>query len=510
MPGLPGGTSQETSSEGVTTSSDPVIQWGTARARWVLAATVGGSGVAMLDATTVNVALPALGEELNASVADLQWTINAYTLAVASLVLLAGSLADRFGRRRVFMIGVAWFAVASLLCAVAPDVQFLILARALQGVGGALLTPGSLAILQASFRPEDRARAVGAWSGLGGVAAALGPVLGGYLVSTASWRWIFLINLPVAAVVLAVTARYVPETRSPDRVPGFDLSGSLLAVTGLGASTWALISIGDRGLSPAVVVAAVAGVAALSAFVLVERRSTHPLIPPRIFRSRQFTAANVVTFLMYGGMSGVFFLLVVHLQQVAGFSPIAAGTALIPVTVLMLLLSARGGALAQRIGPRLPMSLGPLIIASGMLLMTRIGAGASYMGDVLPAAVVFGLGLALTVAPLTATVLAAAEDSLTGVASGVNNAVSRAAGLLAVAVLPVVAGLSGDAYRDPVIFASGFRVAITLSAASVAAGGLFAWLTIRNDVLSPAETPERMYCPVCGAPLEPDHVSADH
>ncbi|CAN5821184.1 MFS transporter [soil metagenome] len=490
--------------------ASPAIQWGTARARWVLAATVGGSGVAMLDATTVNVALPALGKELNASVADLQWTINAYTLAVASLVLLAGSLADRFGRRRVFMIGVGWFAAASLLCAVASNVQFLILARALQGVGGALLTPGSLAILQTSFRPEDRARAVGAWSGLGGVAAALGPVLGGYLVSQASWRWIFLINLPVAASVLAVTARHAPETSAPDRVAGFDLAGSLLAVTGLGASTWALISLGDRGLSPVVVTTAVAGVAALAGFVLVERRGPHPLIPPRIFRSRQFTAANVVTFLMYGGMSAVFFLLVVHLQQVAGFSPTASGTALIPITAIMLLLSARAGALAQRIGPRLPMSLGPLIIASGMMLMTRIGAGASYFGDVLPAAVVFGLGLALTVAPLTATVLAAAEDSLTGVASGVNNAVSRAAGLLAVAVLPVVAGLTGDAYLDPVAFAAGFRVAITLSASSVAVGGIIALLTIRNDVLGPARTPEKMYCPVCGAPLEPAHEPADH
>lgn len=489
----------------MTTPQAEIIHWGTTRARWVLGATVGGSAVAMLDATTVNVALPALGRELDASVADLQWTINSYTLAVASLVLLAGSLADRFGRRRVFMIGVGWFAVASLFCAIAPNVQFLILARALQGVGGALLTPGSLAILQASFRPEDRARAVGAWSGLGGVAAALGPVLGGYLVSQASWRWIFLVNIPVAALVMLVTALHVPETSAPNRVPGVDVAGSILAVAGLGGSTWALISLGDRGPGAVVAAAGIGGVFALVAFVFVERRTANPLIPPRIFRSRQFTAANVVTFLIYGGMSGVFFLLVVHLQQVAGFSPIAAGTALIPVTALMLLLSARAGALAQRIGPRLPMSLGPLIIAAGMLLMVRIGSDANYVTEVLPAAIVFGLGLALTVAPLTATVLSAAKDSMTGIASGVNNAVSRAAGLLAVAVLPVVAGLTGDAYRDPVAFAAGFRVAITLSAASVAIGGIIAWLTIRDDVLAVDEPPAtpRMHCAVCGSPLEP-------
>lgn len=487
------------------------IRWGTPRARWVLAATVGGSAIAFLDATTVNVALPALGEDLGASVADLQWTINAYTLAVASLILLAGSLADRYGRRRLFLIGVAWFAAASLLCAIAPTVQALVAARALQGIGGALLTPGSLAIIQASFRPSDRARAVGAWSGLGGVAAALGPVVGGYLVSQASWRWIFLINLPISALVIGITARHVPETSAPGRVPGFDLLGSVLAVVGLGASSWALISSGERGISPAVAVAGTLGLVALAAFVVVERRGSHPLIPPRIFGSRQFTAANVVTFLMYGGMAGVFFLLVVHLQQVAGFSPIAAGTALMPVTALMLLLSARAGALAQRIGPRLPMSVGPLIIASGMLLMTRIGPGADYVATVLPALVVFGLGLALTVAPLTAAVLAAAEDALTGVASGVNNAVSRAAGLLAVAVLPVVSGLTGAAYRQPVVFAAGFRTAITISAAFVAAGGAIAWLTISNDVLeaappTPAEPPIRplkIHCAVCGSPLEP-------
>lgn len=488
------------------------IRWGTPRSRWVLAATVGGSGVAMLDATTVNVALPALGRELGATVADLQWTVNAYTLTVASLVLLAGSLADRYGRRKVFMIGIAWFAGASLLCAIAPTVQALIWARGLQGVGGALLTPGSLAILQSTFAPEDRARAVGAWSGLGGVAAAVGPLMGGYLVGQASWRWIFLVNLPVAAAVLFAAARHVPETRAPHRVPGFDLAGSAFAILALGGSSWALIEAGESGASRLVLTVGLAGMLAFVGFVGVEKRSIHPLVPPGIFGSRQFTAANLVTLLVYAGMAGVFFLLVVYLQQVADFSPIKAGSALLPVTGLMLVLSARAGALAQRIGPRVPMSVGPIIIASGMLAMTRIGPRADYLSLVLPAVVVFGLGLSLTVAPLTAAVLAAVPDEMTGAASGVNNAVSRAAGLLAVAVLPVIAGLSGDAYRDPAIFAAGFRVAITLSAALVACGGLIGWLTIRNDVLKTEEperdVPARVHCAVCGSPLEPAPV--DH
>lgn len=467
--------------------------------------------MAMLDATTVSVALPALGTDLGATVADLQWTINAYTLTLASLILLAGSLADRFGRRRVFVIGITWFAVASLLCAVAPSVNALIFARALQGIGGALLTPGSLAIIQASFAPGDRARAVGAWSGLVGVSAALGPILGGYLVEQASWRWIFLINLPIALFVLAITSRHVPETKAPQRVPGFDIAGSVVAITALGASSWALIESGEKGAATSVLLAGAVGIIALVAFVLMERRSPHPLIPPSIFRSHQFTGANVVTFLVYGGMSGVFFLLVVYLQQVAGFSPLLAGAALLPVTALMLVLSSRAGTLAQRIGPRLPMSLGPLVIASGMLLMAGIGAGSQYLSSVVPAVVVFGLGLSLTVAPLTAAVLASAADEMTGIASGINNAVSRAAGLLAVAVLPVVAGLSGDAYRDPVAFAAGFRVAITLSAVFVALGGVIAWLTIRNDVLGAAPdevrarpiSPARTHCAVAGAPLTP-------
>lgn len=485
------------------------IAWGTPAARWVLGATVGASGLAFLDATTVNVALPAIGAELGATVADLQWTVNAYTLSLASLILMAGSLADRYGRRKVFQIGIAWFAVASLLCGVAPTTGTLVAARALQGVGGALLTPGSLAILQASFVPGDRARAVGAWSGLSGIAAAIGPLLGGWLIGVGSWRAIFLINLPVAAVVLWVTARHVPESRADAPAARFDIAGAVLGAVGLGAATWALIAAGELGASPLVLAAGALGVVALVAFLVVERRTKAPLVPLELFASRQFSGANIVTFAVYGGMGGLFFLLVVHLQLVAGYSPLLAGTALVPVTVLMLLLSARAGALAERIGPRRPMTFGPLVMAAGMVLTVRVGPDASYLTTVLPAMVVFGLGLSATVAPLTATVLAAADPRLSGVASGVNNAVSRSAGLLAVAVLPVIAGLTGDAFQDPGLFAAGFRVAMLASAAAVALGGLLAWVTIRDELrdgrpaCDQSGVARRSHCAVDGSPIDP-------
>lgn len=416
--------------------SDAALAMGTARGRWVLFATVLGSGLAMLDATVVNIALGRIGTEFDADFADLQWTINAYTLTLAGLILLGGSLGDRFGRRRVFVIGVGWFAAASLLCGLAPNVQALVAARALQGIGGALLTPGSLAIISASFTGSDRAAAVGAWSGLGGIAGAVGPFLGGWLVEW-SWRAVFLVNLPVAALIVAVAARHVPESRDPQAVPQLDVPGTVLAVLGLGGLTYALTAAGDVGVDRTVLALGSVGVAALAAFVAVERRSTHPLVPGDLFRSARFTAANLVTLLVYGALAVLFVLLVLQLQVVAGYSPLVAGTALLPVTAMMLVLSARAGALAQRVGPRIPMTAGPLVAAAGLLLLLRVGAGASYLLDVLPAVVVFGLGLSLTVAPLTATVLDSAEDRHAGVASGVNNAVARAAGLLAVAVIPV-------------------------------------------------------------------------
>ncbi|HSU09748.1 MAG TPA: DHA2 family efflux MFS transporter permease subunit, partial [Pseudonocardia sp.] len=378
---------------------------GTPAARWVLLTTVLGSGVVMLDATVVNVALERIGADLGASFDGLQWTVNAYTLTLASLILLGGSLGDRYGRRRVFVIGVVWFAVASLLCGLAPNLELLIAGRALQGVGGALLTPGSLALISASFRGPDRAAAVGAWSGLGGVAGAVGPFVGGWLVEW-SWRAVFLINLPLAALVVVVALRHVPESRDPDAAPGLDVPGTVLAAVSLAALTWSLTVLGADGAAPVPLTVLVLGLVTLGVFVAVERRSPHPLVPPRLFADRGFTAANVATLLVYGALGVVFLLLVLQLQVVAGFSPTAAGAALLPVTLIMLVFSARAGALAQRIGPRLPMTVGPLVSAAGLLLLRRIGPGASWVADVLPGVVVFAAGLALTVAPLTATVLA--------------------------------------------------------------------------------------------------------
>ena len=457
------------------------IRWGEPAARWVVLATVLGSGLAMLDATVVNVALGRIGEDFDADLGGLQWTLNGYTLTLAAFILLGGSLSDRLGRRRMFLVGTVWFALASALCGLAPNVAVLVTARALQGVGGALLTPGSLAILSASFAPRDRSRAIGAWSGLGGIAGAAGPFVGGWLIDAWSWRLVFLVNLPLAAVVVAVTLRHVPESRDPTATGHLDAAGTVLGALGLAGITYASISAGEQGLSATVVATGVIGLLALIGFVGVERRSPAPLVPPALFRSRQFTATNLVTFTVYAALGSVFFLLVLHLQVVAGFSPLVAGSALLPVTAIMLLLSARSGALAQRIGPRLQMSVGPLVAALGLLLALRVGPGASYWTDVLPAVVVFGLGLAIMVAPLTSAVLAAAPAEHAGVASGVNNAVARAAGLLAVALLPALAGLSGEDYRSATAFSSGFRIAILISVGLLVAGGLLAVVGVSND-----------------------------
>jgi EmrB/QacA subfamily drug resistance transporter len=477
----------------------------------VLLATVLGSGIAFLDATVVNVALPTIGEELDAGISGLQWVVNAYTLTLSGFLLLGGSLGDHYGRRRVFVIGVIWFAVASLLCGIAPSAEALIAARALQGIGGALLTPGSLAIIEASFRAEDRGPAIGAWSGLGGVTAAIGPFVGGWLVQAASWRWIFLINLPLAVVVVWVAQRHVPETRDPSVGRGLDYTGAALAAVGLAGVVYALTDGPGLGwTSPQILLAGVAGVAALVVFVVWERRSRHPMLPLDIFASRQFTAANLVTFVVYGALGGSLFLMPIQLQRVVGFSPLAAGVALIPITLVMLLLSARAGRLSARIGPRVPMTLGPLLVAAGFVLYTRIGPGSAYLADVLPGMLVFAFGLTLTVAPLTATVLAAAPAEHAGMASAVNNTVARAAGLLAVAILPVAAGISGAGALDPARFDDGFRIAVLLAAALCAAGALISWFGIRNPTpaptlaepeLAPAQDPHYLHCPVTAPPL---------
>ena len=477
----------------------------------MLLATVLGSGIAFLDATVVNVALPTIGEELDAGISGLQWVVNAYTLTLSGFLLLGGSLGDHYGRRRVFVIGVIWFAVASLLCGIAPSAEALVAARALQGIGGALLTPGSLAIIEASFRAEDRGPAIGAWSGLGGVTAAIGPFVGGWLVQAASWRWIFLINLPLAVVVVWAAQRHVPETRDPSVGRGLDYTGAALAAVGLAGVVYALTDGPGLGwTSTRILLAGVAGVAALVAFAVWERRSRHPMLPLDIFASRQFTAANLVTFVVYGALGGALFLMPIQLQRVVGFSPLAAGVALIPITLVMLLLSARAGRLSARIGPRVPMTLGPLLVAAGFVLYTRIGPGSTYLADILPGMLVFASGLTLTVAPLTATVLAAAPAEHAGMASAVNNTVARTAGLLAVAILPVAAGISGAGALDPARFDDGFRTAVLLAAALCTAGGLISWFGIRNPTPepTPAEPPptdqhhlDYLHCPINAPPL---------
>ena len=488
-------------------SGEMLLRLSSAAGRWALTATILGSSLAFLDATIVNIALPAIGRELDASLAGLQWIVNGYTLSLAGLILLGGALGDRYGRRRVFLIGVVWFALASLLCAVAPDTAWLVTARILQGVGGALLTPGALALIQASFHPDDRARAVGAWSGLGGVAAAAGPFLGGWLIEGPGWRWAFLINLPLAAAVFVVTMRHMPESRDERATGGFDVAGAVLGASALATITYALIGAEDP--TGSTLALAAAGVVLAAVFIVVERRRANPMLPLEIFSSRQFTAVNLVTLVVYAALGGVFFLLTLQLQIVSGFSPVASGASLLPVTLLLLLFSSRAGGLAQRIGPRWPMVAGTAIAAVGVLLMSRIGADASYLPDVLPAAVLFGLGLSLVVAPLTATVLASADVRRAGIASGVNNAVARAAGLLAVAGLPVLVGLSGAEYRIPAVYSAGFQLSMYICAGGLVAGSVLSLLTISDDALRVTPTrpevfrPQRLvHCAVDATPLE--------
>ncbi|MFH8678885.1 MFS transporter [Streptomyces lydicus] len=489
------------------------VRLASAQGRWVLATSVLGSGMALLDSTVVNVALPKIGADLDADLAVLQWTVTAYLLTLSSLILLGGALGDRYGRRRIFVIGVVWFAAASLACGLAPNAGVLIAARALQGVGGALLTPGSLALIQAVFHPDDRARAVGAWSGLGGVGAAIGPFVGGWLVDGAGWRWVFFLNVPLAAVCVPVALRHVPETRRHDAEArgGFDVPGAALGALALAGVTYALIAASGGGLSPGVVVPAVLGVLLGVAFVRVEGRRADPMLPPTIFRIRLFSAINGVTVCVYAAFSGFFFLAVLQLQVVAGYSALRAGTALLPTTVLMLLLSARSGELGQRLGPRIPLTVGPLLCAAGMLLMLRVGPAASYLTDVLPALVVLGAGMVTLVAPLTATVLASVDVDRAGLASGINNAAARAAGLVAVAALPLLAGMGPEAYRSADEFAAAFRRAMPLLAGVLLAGALLAWLTVRTGALRAAEPeparrchPECTYhCGVGAPPLDP-------
>ena len=478
-----------------------------------------GSGIAFLDATVVNVALPDIGRDLHASTSTLQWILNGYVLTLAALILLGGSLGDRYGRRRIFVFGAGVFTIASLLCAVAPNAELLVAARLVQGVGGALLTPGSLAMVESGFRPADRARAIGAWSGLGGVAGALGPLVGGVLVAAVSWRAVFVINLPLGIFIVVMAGRHVPETRDPTAGGGLDFRGVILAAVGLAGTTYALIEAPAHGASPLVLAMAIGGGLALIAFLLAERLSANPMMPLSIFSSRQFSAANAVTFVVFGALSGVFFLLVAFLQISLGYSPLAAGAASLPITALMLLLSPAAGGLAQRIGPRIPLTVGPMVTALGLVLMSRIDRGDSYLSAVLPAVILFGLGLTLVVAPVTATVMAAADERHSGIASGINTAVSRLAGLIIVAVLPLVAGLTGKKFYEPAAMAHGFHVAMLVCAALSAAGGALAWLTISSEVLEAEPAPggdvptgvlHDFSCAVAGPPLRPGREADCH
>jgi len=450
--------------------------------RWALLACVLGSGIAGIDSTVVNIALPAIGRDLGVGFTALQWTVTGYTLTLAAFILLGGSLGDRFGRRRVFLVGIGWFAVASLLCALAPNASALIVARALQGLGGALMMPASLAILQASFADQDRSRAIGAWSALSGTASAIAPFLGGWLLAVGSWRWVFLINPPLAVLVVVLARAHIPPSRDPDAAGRLDLLGGLLGVIGLGGVTAGVIAAGNHpfGSGP-VLLPLLLGLAALAGFVAVERSQRYPMMPLALFRSRQFSATNLITFLLYAANSGALLLLVVELETVSGFSALAAGTALLPITVIMLGLAARFGALAQRIGPRAPMTIGPAVAAIGLVLLAELPEHASYLRNVLPAVAVFGLGLAIFVAPLTATVLAAVPSGHAGLASGINNAVARAAGLLAIAALPAIVGLTGDAYTSAEQFRSPYRTALLICAGLQLAGGLMAGLTLSGQ-----------------------------
>jgi EmrB/QacA subfamily drug resistance transporter len=450
----------------------------------VLLATVLASAMALLDATAVNVALPAIGADLDASLAGLQWSVTGYTLALAALVLLGGALGDRYGRRRVFVVGVVWFTVASLLCGLSQGTGQLVAARVLQGIGGALLTPGSLALIQSSFRGVDRPRAIGLWSAFGGIAGLLGPTVGGLLVDTVGWRWVFGVNAPLAVLAL-LAARHVPESRDPDASGRFDVAGAVLGALALAGLTYALIAAGDDPAGAPVVTGAAVAVLGGAAFVVRERRAPRPMLPLAVFTDRQFTGANLTTLAVYGALGGSSLFLVLQLQTVLGYDATAAGASMLPSTLSLVLLSARFGALSQRIGPRWPMTVGPLVAGTGILLLSRVSAGGSYWLDVLPGSLLLGLGLSAVVAPLTATVLSAAPDALAGVASGVNNAVARAAQLLAVAALPVAVGLTGDDYARPAVFGAGYPVAMVVCAALMALGAAVAWATIRSDGLHP-------------------------
>jgi EmrB/QacA subfamily drug resistance transporter len=485
-----------------------LLRYRSPEGRWVVAAMVLGTSVAGIDSTVVVVALPAIGRNLHAGFEGLQWTVTGYALTLASLILLAGSLSDRWGRRRVFLAGLGWFTLASVLCSAAPGIGWLIAARAAQGIGGALMTPASLAIIEATIQPGDRTRAIGTWAGFSGVSAAIAPFVGGWLLEAGSWRWIFLINVPVAAVTAWATRHHVPESRDNSTSGRFDWPGALAAIAALATTTYAIIVLPSAGLtSPRFAGPAAFALLSWVAFAVTERRASHPMLPPAIFAPAQFRAANAVTFVVNGALGGFAFVFIPALEIIAGYSPVVAGSALVPVTVVTLLLSGTSGRVAQRIGPRPPLVAGCLLCAVASVLAVRIGPHAGYWTVVLPLAVLFGFGLASLLPPLTASAMNSAPDSLAGLASGVNNAVARVAGLLWIAALPPITGLTGAAYTDPLRFRSSFLQISWICAAAFGCAAVLAATFItgpsrRTSVARPAliQTPvPHLACPVAFA-----------
>ncbi len=458
----------------------PDLRTSTATGRWVLVATILASGIAFLDTFVVNVSLEAIRTDLGASFTGQQWVIAAYGLTLGAFLLLGGSLGDLHGRRRMFVIGMAWFAIASVACGAAPTIGLLIAFRALQGIGAALLVPASLAIIQATFHPADRTTAIGIWSGVSGLSAIIGPFLGGWLTDAVSWRLIFLINPPFIACAIWVAFRHVPETRRTDAARPDAVSAALLA-GGLGLFVFVLIQGHTIGwTSPLAFALLAGGLAALVAFFLFDARSPHPMIPLGVFHNLQFSGVNLATLFIYFALSGYSFLVVLQLLGNLGYSSLRAGAALAPITVALFFMSPLAGKAAARIGPRIPMTVGPLVAAVGAALATRIVPGVTYPGSVFPAMAVLGIGLGITVAPLTAAALDALHDSHAGIASGVNNAVARIAGLLAAALLPFLAGLSGIAAPSDPAYTAGFQRAMWICAACLAAGGVISAVTVRS------------------------------